>query len=259
MSERLATVFSLLMTVALMQSATAQIRGSRNTSAAESFLIAPRPFMRLLNEGKQALEQKRYSDGIQALGVLLQAESTADLPADLVGQDFFLEPMQSAFFRSSIKAEATRVLAELDAQGREVLELQYGVTARQALQQAIESQDWESIGDVARRFMHTEAGYDANVLLAEYQAAQGHARTAAGILQRLLRIPSARQRFGVELAVATATAWIQAGKQDAAIATLEQASKDFSGAQVRLAGRELTFTPETDWARIIASIAADDF
>ena len=113
-------------------------RNRGDEQALDQILLAPRPLTRLLREGKLAIDEKRYSDGIAALGALL-LRSREDLPEDALHQDFFTEPGGDGYYKTSVRGEALRLLGLIPEEGRKTLEIQYGVAARQALDAAVAS------------------------------------------------------------------------------------------------------------------------
>ena len=214
----------------------------------ELFLLAPRALSRLLREGEQAIKDKRYSEGIAALASLLNSDLMTDPNADLNGQDYFIESTRTSYYTKSLKSEAIRLLSQLPEEGRRSLEIQFGVTARQELDRAVANRDFEAVAVVARKYPHTEAGYDGLVLLAQYKLAGGYPLAAASLLQSMLDYPAARQRYGVQLASATALAMRQAGRKDLAIAVMQRADRDFAGAEIKVNGRAIKLGSGADWS-----------
>ena len=53
------------------------------------FLLAPRALSRLLREGEQEINEKRYSEGIAALASLINSDLMKESNADLIGQDYW--------------------------------------------------------------------------------------------------------------------------------------------------------------------------
>ncbi len=227
----------------------AQFAQSRQ-QAEELFLLAPRSLTRLLREGEAAISDGRFADGVSALGALLLDDS-GDLPEDLRGQDFFIEPGSRGLIQKSAKGEAIRLLSLLPPEGRRTLEIQFGVTARKQLTTAIEAGDFDQIADVARKYVHTDAGYDASILIAQFKLASGYPLAAASILQNLLDYPAARERFGVELVQAAAMALLQADQRAFAMAALEMATKDFPNASINLSGQQIPLAASTDWGALL--------
>lgn len=220
----------------------------------EQFLLAPRPLTRLLREGETAIQENRFSDGIEALGTLLLEEAREDLPEDALHQDYFNEPAQEGYYRSSVRGKALRLLGSIPEEGRKILEIQYGVSARQALAVAVAARDMEAISEVTRKYYHTEAGYDASILLAQDKLIRGYPIAAAGILERLSDFPAARKRFGAQLAGEAAGAWMQAGRLDLAVEALTDGSKNFPGASINLGGRPSTLDDKQDWPKLLSQL-----
>lgn len=238
--------------------ANAQFPNMGQTDAPEEvFLLAPRPLLRMLQEGRTAFQEERWADGISALSALLWSQDDT-LPADLRGQDFFIEPPVAGLLSKSVKGEANRLLSELSAEGRRTLELQFGVTARRELSAAIAARDFDQMGAVARRYLHTEAGYDAQLLLAQYKLTQGHPLAAAGLLQNLVEYPAARQRYGPGLALAAARVLHAAGDVTAAGASLRLAAGYFPGESLTIAGRQIPLDGNSNWQDILSSEAQQE-
>lgn len=216
--------------------AVAQFEG--RVTSDDIFLLAPRSLQRLLSEGKSAIRDGRYAEGIAALGGILY-EQDDSIPADLRGQDFFLFRPERGNYSQSLKSQAIQVLNELPDEGRKVLELQFGLTARRQLDEAIAKRDFQAIEEVARRFSHCQAGHDALLIVAQSKLSEGYPIVAADILQSLLDFPDARRRFGVRLAYMAAMAWLQAEKAERALATLELAVRDFAGQSLTIEGQQI--------------------
>ncbi|MEZ6137653.1 MAG: PQQ-binding-like beta-propeller repeat protein [Pirellulaceae bacterium] len=238
----------LLACVCLTGSAAAQF--GQQAASEDMILLAPRALMRMLREGETAIAEGRYTDAVNALGALI-SDDYDGLPEDLRGQDFFVETGIQGLYQKSVKGEAIRLLSSLPAEGRKTMEIQFGATARLALDSAIQDRDFASIGEVARKFVHTDAGYDAQVLIAQYNLTRGYPLAAAGTLQNLLEYPAARERFGAQLAYATSIALLQAGNRELAVATLRLAVRDFPGASLMVGGQQIAVAATTDWATIL--------
>lgn len=237
-------------------SASAQVgfRNRGDEQALDQILLAPRPLTRLLREGKLAIDEKRYSDGIAALGALLLEEPREDLPDDALHQDFFTEPAGDGYYKTSVRGEALRLLGSIPEEGRKTLEIQYGVAARQALDAAIAARNIDAIVEVTRKYYHTEAGYDASVLLAQDKLIRGFPIAAASILQRLSEFPAARKRFGAQLIGELAAAWVHAGRMDLAAQTLDRGVKLFAGTAIMLGDRQVPLDRPQDWRQLLAEV-----
>ncbi len=156
---------------------------------------------------------------------MLLEEARDELPEDAIRQDYFNEPQQEGYYRSSVRGKALQLLGSIPEEGRKILEIQYGVSARQALSAAVTARDVDAISEVTRKYYHTEAGYDASILLAQEKMIRGFPIAAAGILERLSAFPAARKRFGAQLISEAAGAWMQAGRVDLAVRALNAGSQ----------------------------------
>lgn len=224
---------------------------TQNNSPEEVFMLAPRALTRLLREGETAIQEGRYADGIAALSSLLLDDSET-LPADIRGQDYFLERRARGLYNQSVKGEAIRLLGELPADGRQTLEIQFGVTARRELEQALQSRDVSAIANVARRYVHSLAAYEAQAIVAQHKLTSGYPLAAAGLLQELLRYPAARDHFGPRLALACAQAWMLTGNRDTAGLTMKLAAQQFPGQSLQVAGQQVALDVSTDWSQILS-------
>lgn len=229
-------------------------RNRGDEQALDQILLAPRPLTRLLREGKLAIDEKRYSDGIAALGALLLEEPREDVPEDALHQDFFTEPGGDGYYKTSVRGEALRLLGSIPEEGRKTLEIQYGVAARQALQSAVAARDIDAIAEVTRKYYHTEAGYDASILLAQDKLIRGFPIAAASILQRLSEFPAARKRFGAQLIGELAAAWVHAGRMDLAAQALDRGVKLFAGTAIMLGDRQISLDRPQDWRQLLADV-----
>jgi outer membrane protein assembly factor BamB/tetratricopeptide (TPR) repeat protein len=249
--------FAFIVTIFFAVPGTAQVGGlfSRDSAPSEEdlFLLAPRELQRLLDEGEEAIAEKRFSEGITALASLL-ADGEGE-ESDVLGQDFFIGKSKPGYYVKSIKGEALRLLSNLPEEGRRSLEIQFGVSARQALDAAVAARSFDAVSVVARKYPHTEAGYDALILLAQYKLASGYPLAAGSLLQSTLDYPAARKRYGVQLATATAVAMRQAGRKEVAVSTMKKAERDFAGTEIKINGRAIVMGSGTDWTSLVDELS----
>lgn len=221
---------------------------------APPFMQAPRPVTRLLNEGVDGIREKRYADAISALYALL-TDDAEELPVVFRGQDFFtpesLVAQQSQLYNDSVRGRADKILATLPSDAREILAVQYGVTARQKLSEAVSQHDQVAIAWVARNFPHTESSYDALALIARQRLLEGSPIAAALTFRRLLEYPVARDRFGPSLLKAATATLRQASRIDAAVELMSLYSPLFPGGSIDLDGRQISLGSPDDWREIL--------
>ena len=223
------------------------------------FLPAPRSLQRLLREAEVAIAEQRFSDAVDSLGsLLIEPPIEPNLSEINARQDYF-QPLQSKETHSSLRTQALRMMGELPAEGRKLMEIRYGVTARQKLQQAMAVHDFDAIGEVARDFYHTDAGYDAIRIIAYERLTQGFPLAAAVLLTRLTEFPHARERYGAKLFEAVANCWLRCQRPLDAAKLLEQATKHFPGQKIRLISRDVELSPNTEWSTLLADQREDQW
>ncbi len=218
------------------------------------FMQAPRPVTRILKEGEDALKQQRYADCINALYAIL-SDSTDDLPPIYSGQDFYtpeaLLDTQRKVFTDSVRRRADRILAGLPDDGREILAVQQGVAAQQALESAANTHDFEAIAAVARNFPHTDAAYDSIITLGRQALIEGRPLAAARYFRRLLDYPAARKRFGPNLLKAAAATMCSANRLDNALQLLVDFAPTYSGGSIEVDGRQISLDRSDSWADLL--------
>lgn len=129
--------------------------GSPQTEAAESiFMPAERSLLMLLDRTHLLLDEGRYAEAVRCLDTILGGR-----------EDYFFKPDRDAPVHRSLKSEARRLLGSMPARGLESYELQFGAIARQGLNEAVESGNIDLVAEVARRYFHTVAGYEATYLV----------------------------------------------------------------------------------------------
>ncbi len=192
------------------------------------FVPPERSTLLLLSHAQVLIDQGRFSEAVQCLGRILQG-----------AEDFFYRPDRSVSVHRSLKAEAQRLLEELPRRGLEVYRLQYGPRAQSALEKAISEGDSEALAEVARRYFHTEAGYQATLLLGLFQLDQGRPMAAALTLKRLRRNGRGMDRFEPTLSVAMAVCWLRAGMPEEAGRVLVDLKERLPGREVTIGGRQV--------------------
>lgn len=135
----------------------------------------------------------------------------------------------------SLKLEAERLIGNLPPDGLQAYELQFGARARRMLGDAIKSPDIGQLEQVARRFFHTKAGYEATLLLGRQHLDRGRPLVAAMCLQRLLNSPAAAAEYDPELSALAALCWWRAGMSDRAVEILVGLKKRDPKATIHIA------------------------
>ncbi|GAA5509924.1 PQQ-binding-like beta-propeller repeat protein [Novipirellula caenicola] len=164
------------------------------------FIEAPRNMQQQLREAERSIENENYSDAVVRLGDLLQRDIRSIDDSELNGQDFFLDASDASEnkkrFTESLFRHARDMVGGLPSKAREMYELRYGPLARKMLDDAAASRDWRVVTEVRRKYFHTDAGYDATLLLAKREFYAGHALAASLLLDDIVDVPAAISRLG---------------------------------------------------------------
>lgn len=208
---------------------------------------ATRELRQLLNRARKALDEKDYPVAVQALEELL---------TDGALDDYFLAAPNQTDGQKSVKSLANDLLGSLPAAARQLYETQVGHEARQQLNVALRDRDLAGVTEVARRYMHTKAGYEASFLLARVELDQGRALAAALRLQPLCEQAAARELLDPELTVLAATAWKFARRDDKARELLVELKQRAPRVKIRLMDGEVSlFDSEADALKWLDNIA----
>jgi outer membrane protein assembly factor BamB len=120
----------------------------------------------------------------------------------------------------SIKSVVEQIINELPQNGRKTYERLYGVEAAAIAETALSNNDHTGLKQIARERFHTTAGYEAAYMLGDRRLEQSSPVTA---LRHLERLRGTVQRKNLEplLSIKIAGAWLQLGRTDKAIQTLD--------------------------------------
>ncbi len=200
------------------------------------FLPTERTAKRRLDQARQLIVEKRFGEAVRMLDLILEAHEDS----------FFQADDQDLHYRS-LKAEARRLIGQLPAAGRDAYQLQFGVRAQKMLEDATRAGDMAAIAEVARRYFHTDAGYEATLLLGQHHLDHQRPLAAALAFQQLVAAPHAAARFEPAVSVLAATSWLRAEMPDKARQTLAQLRERNPQAVVTIAGEEMKlFAPQVN-------------
>ena len=140
------------------------------------FIPPPRSLNQQLKDAEEAIADKRYSDAVVTLGDLLEREIKAGDDPTVVGQDFFLDISDSDEQRRerSFLRHCRDLIGSLPKSAYETYQLRYGALAQKGLDEATKSRDWDRLREIRRKYFHTQAGYQASLLLAQRELYLGH-------------------------------------------------------------------------------------
>ncbi len=201
------------------------------------FLPADRDLRQQLSRAETALEEARYGDAVTLL---------VDLLDNPDGEDYFLQQGNDGT-ATSLRAEAQRLLGSMPAEGRNAYEILYGARARRMLNEAVELGDAAKLTEVSRRFFHTQAGYEATLLLGRYHLNRGRPLAGALALRRIAETDAAA-RFEPELSLVLATCWMYAEQPEPAAQVLRKLKENQPNVRVKIAGNPVELFKQEDQA-----------
>jgi len=187
-----------------------------------------REAMQWLRHAQSLLAERRYAEATRFLGRILESP-----------QDYFYQPDKQQQVYRSLKSEAQRLVGQMPRDGRQSYELQYGAMAARRLEEAVLSGDRAAVADVARRFFHTAAGYEATYLLASDYLRNDRPMAAALCFERLRSVAEAAARFEPALSVQLAVCWLRSGIERQAEDVLIELRAARPNAIIRAAGEDV--------------------
>ncbi|MFK7768591.1 MAG: PQQ-binding-like beta-propeller repeat protein [Mariniblastus sp.] len=196
------------------------------------FLPAPREILRPLIRARRALQENDMARAVTLLGEVL---------TDTTTEDFLIPDPTVDGVSTSLRKRAQSILGALPTKDRELYRVRYGVQAKQMLQKAIETGDYQQVSEVMIRFFYTDAGYDAAMLLGHYHLDQGRPIAAASCFERITQSEEARTLYDPEASVLLATCLMMSDAPDRAAEVLvsfqsksSRRSFQFMGKPVRM-------------------------
>ncbi|MBA4017334.1 MAG: hypothetical protein C0483_09185 [Pirellula sp.] len=196
------------------------------------FRDPPRPLLQRFKRSESLIEEKRYAEAVEELGEVLEE------PEDY-SYNFDADSAAEGSTRRSLKGEAQRRIGALPAEGREAYELQYGARAKQLLDRSIADGDDIGLAEVARRYFHTQAGYQATYLLGMQHLEHDRPLAAALCLRRLKDVPTIAGEYEPELSLKLAVSWARAGSNESAATILNRAKQQYPSAEFAVGGAPL--------------------
>src|SRR5262249_19156345 len=122
-------------------------------------------------------------------------------------------------------------------EGQKAYELQFGAKANQLLSAAATAGDIATIEQVARLYFHTQAGYQATLLLGRHHLDHSQPMAAATCFERLQTAPAAQQPFEPALSVLLATSYARGhAAREKVAAALENID---ANSTIRLGGKSV--------------------
>jgi outer membrane protein assembly factor BamB len=143
-----------------------------------------------LEAAKDCIRDKDWNKAGEALQKIL--DDKKDYMVEVVSKN--AKTGKESTRRVNVRDEANRLIGTLEKEGLETYQTMYGGSAQQMLDQYKETSDRHILAEVARRYMHTTAGGEANELLATYYLDRGDFKPAAGYYKRLFTMAKKRAK-----------------------------------------------------------------
>jgi outer membrane protein assembly factor BamB len=190
------------------------------------FYPPDRELLQRLARARELIKEERYGEAARFLSSILES-----------AEDYFFQPDRGQPVYRSLKHEAQRLIGGLGDEGRASYELQYGAEARRLLDEAVTRGDRAGLAEVARRYFHTEAGYEATYLLGLTEMQRGQPLAAALCLERLRSSPQA-EKFEPTLTAVTAVCWVRAGRSEQGAGLARELRRKFPDAEFGIGGKQ---------------------
>jgi outer membrane protein assembly factor BamB len=213
------------------------------------FLPSDRGKERQLDRARRLVDAGNWTDAAAILDELLADD-----------RDAFVEGVERAATRRSIRTEVTRMIDRLPPAGRDAYVLLFRARAERALDEAVARNDSAAVIAVARRWFETLAGRRAAMLTAVAALEAGDPVAAQAWLDRIAASRDAA-RFEPTLTLMRAVAMRQAGGLREAADLLRNTRGKLPGS-ARLGGRDVLLSTgdpaALSWLARIASPVTDD-
>ncbi len=216
--------------------------------------VTNREMSRRLTHAKKLLEEEDYQNAARYLQSVLdekedwfvetprEQKPLAPRPSK-AGEG---EPEKQTHFQS-LKNVAEELVGAMPEAGQRVYDQEFGITADVMLKEAVKAGDAGKLNEIARRFFHTKAGYEAVYRLGLLSADHGEPFAAALQLQRIKVLPEIATRYEPMLSLKLALCWEQAGLPANSLAVLKQLKREAPRGRIRLGRREVAlFDQESD-------------
>ena len=210
------------------------------------FLPPPREYIRPL---ARAIRIHREGDHVHA------AELIGQFLADLDEEDFLIFNNKAKGTAVSVSSIANEMLASLPKSAMDAYRVRFGVPARQRLNLAIAESNYFEIAQVKQRFLHTDAGLEAAMLLGHHHFDAGRVLLAADSFQASLDLIKQQGKSDSKLSVLTAVSWVLARRPELAEAVMKDLANT-NGGKFRLGDQDVAIDVEQPLAAIETFIGA---
>lgn len=204
-----------------------QTRRSRDV-----FSQAPRNAIRPIEAAKVALANESYAEAVTLLGEVLVDEAR---------EDYFM-PTNRRIATKSIRRTAESLIGEMPQRGLDVYELKYGIAAQNELRRAIEANDDRALHSVSRKYLHTNAGYVAAMMLGRNALFEGDYGSATRFFKKIYSSKQARTRLDPETSILYAISLQLSNLTDAAVTVIDQLKNEHPTIRLNVGGNVEVYT-----------------
>ena len=210
------------------------------------FLPPSREFIRPLT---RAIRIHKEGDHVHA------AELIGQFLADMGEEDFLIFNDKAKGTAVSVSSIANEMLASLPKSAVEAYRVRFGVPARQRLNLAISESNYFEIAQVKQRFLHTDSGLEAAMLLGHHHFDAGRVLLAADSFQTSLQLIRRQGKTDPKLSVLTAVSWMLARRPELAEDVMRDLAKT-NGGKFRLGDEDVVIDDDQPLAAIEAFVGA---
>ena len=210
------------------------------------FLPPSREFIRPLI---RAMRIHKEGDHVHA------AELIGQFLADMGEEDFLIFNDKAKGTAVSVSSIANEMLASLPESAVQAYRVRFGVPARQRLNLAIVESNYFEIAQVKQRFLLTDAGLEAAMLLGHHHFDAGRVLLAADSFQTSLDLIKQQGKSDSKLSVLTAVSWVLARRPELAEAVMKDLAKT-NGGKFRLGDQDVAINDDQPLAAIEAFVGA---
>ncbi len=218
----------------LLQIRIAPQRPSGNTTVEPQFSVglqlADRQEVIKVTRAAEHIAREDYQPAIVMLQSVLNGPDNVAIAATKTERNILL----------NIRFQAERMIANLPADAHAAYELVAGGDARHQLDAAVDQQDFNALTTVSSHYLHTQAGYEATLLLAFGYRDQGRPLDAAWCIERAMKSRAHKQTATAGLALHAAIAWHAAGDLPRATAKLHTLKSAAERGTIEVAGKQVT-------------------
>jgi len=206
----------LFAAIAFSHSADAQLRRtkrSRLSSRPTVFTGVTRQLLRPLRLAEAEIKKRDYDQACLLIGEMLDDDGLKDC---LVPDD------QEWGYAISLRQKALDLLGTMNEDQRSAYREKYATRSTQLLKKAIEARDYRGIEFVSERYLYTDAGLEATMLLGHHWLNEGRPEMSANAFTKLQEIPRGQELYDPELTLLSAIARALSKQEDTAILHLKR-------------------------------------